>query len=91
MNPTTNNDRFLFFDDARILIGNPPRSTTYDWIKKGHLPKPIQIGPRRVGWLESVLLQWIADRPVAALKPVAKRKVLNNASNRQPSRLKVGT
>jgi prophage regulatory protein len=29
------------------------RSTRYDRISKGLFPKPIKLGPRSVGWLES--------------------------------------
>lgn len=36
-----------------------PTSTIYDHVKKGLLPKPINIGPRAVGWRLSDLDEWL--------------------------------
>ncbi len=38
------------------------RSTIYQYIKDGVFPKPVQLGPRAVGWLESEVIEWIAER-----------------------------
>ena len=38
------------------------RSTIYDHIKAGIFPRPIPLGPRAVGWLESDVSNWIAER-----------------------------
>jgi prophage regulatory protein len=38
------------------------RSTIYQYIKDGAFPKPVPLGPRAVGWLESDVSQWIAAR-----------------------------
>lgn len=38
------------------------RSTIYQYIKDGIFPKPIPLGPRAVGWLESEVSAWIAGR-----------------------------
>jgi prophage regulatory protein len=38
------------------------RSTIYLYIKEGIFPKPVQLGPRAVGWLESEVSEWIAER-----------------------------
>lgn len=38
------------------------RSTLYADIAAGKFPKPIQIGPRSVGWLLSEVDEWIAQR-----------------------------
>ena len=38
------------------------RSTIYHWISKGRFPAPILLGKRAVGWLESEVDEWIADR-----------------------------
>jgi len=38
------------------------RSTLYQYIQDGHFPKPLQLGPRAVGWLESEVSEWIAAR-----------------------------
>ena len=38
------------------------RSTLYQYIKGGDFPKPVQLGLRAVGWLESDISDWIAKR-----------------------------
>ena len=38
------------------------RSTIYQYIKDGAFPKPVPLGPRAVGWLESEVSEWIAGR-----------------------------
>lgn len=38
------------------------RSTIYDLISKGKFPKQIKLSPRTMGFLESELDQWVADR-----------------------------
>ena len=38
------------------------RSTIYHHIKGGIFPRPIPLGPRAVGWLESDVSDWIAER-----------------------------
>ncbi|MHB1942819.1 MAG: helix-turn-helix transcriptional regulator [Acidiferrobacteraceae bacterium] len=38
------------------------RSTIYQYIKDGVFPKPVPLGPRAVGWLESEVSEWIAGR-----------------------------
>lgn len=42
------------------------RSTIYQYMKDGVFPKPIQLGPRAVGWIESEISAWISQRVVAA-------------------------
>lgn len=39
-----------------------PRSTLYLKISRGEFPKPIKLGARAVGWLESDVSEWIAER-----------------------------
>lgn len=38
------------------------RSTLYQYIKDGDFPKPVRLGLRAVGWLESDIGAWIAAR-----------------------------
>ena len=38
------------------------RSTLYQYIKDGFFPKPVPLGPRAVGWLESDVSDWITTR-----------------------------
>jgi prophage regulatory protein len=47
------------------------RSTLYLWIASGSFPAPISLGGRAVGWLDSEIDAWLADR-------VAERRVAVN-------------
>jgi len=38
------------------------RSTIYLHMKKGVFPKPISLGARAVGWLESEVSEWLDQR-----------------------------
>lgn len=38
------------------------RSMAYDLMAKDQFPKPISLGARAVGWLESEIDAWIAQR-----------------------------
>ena len=38
------------------------KSTIYAWIAQGTFPKPISLGDRAVGWLESDINNWIESR-----------------------------
>jgi prophage regulatory protein len=38
------------------------RSTIYFKISEGQFPKPINLGARAVGWLESDVEAWVATR-----------------------------
>jgi prophage regulatory protein len=38
------------------------RGTIHQYIKDGVFPKPVPLGPRAVGWLESEMSAWIAER-----------------------------
>jgi prophage regulatory protein len=41
-----------------------PASTLYDWIAKGQFPRPEQLGPRVVAWVEADLDAWDRARRV---------------------------
>ena len=43
------------------------RSTLYQYIKDGSFPKPVPLGPRAVGWIETEVRGWIATRIQIAL------------------------
>ena len=38
------------------------RSTIYLQIQKGLFPKPINLGPRAVGWIENEIDDWLMDQ-----------------------------
>jgi prophage regulatory protein len=40
------------------------RSTIYQYISAGTFPKPVQLGPRAVAWIESEVAAWIHARIV---------------------------
>jgi len=42
------------------------RSMAYDLMAKDQFPKPIGLGARAVGWLESEIDAWIAQRVKAS-------------------------
>jgi prophage regulatory protein len=46
------------------------RSSIYAAIKKGTFPAPIRLGERAVGWLESDVNFWLAERINASRKEV---------------------
>ncbi|HVE22494.1 MAG TPA: AlpA family phage regulatory protein [Acidocella sp.] len=56
-----------------------PTSTLYDWMAKGLFPKPIQLGPRSVGWCVEDLERWEIERmqasAVAAAAINAKKEI----------------
>lgn len=39
-----------------------PRSSIYSAIKEGEFPKPIQLGARRIGFIESEVEKWLEER-----------------------------
>jgi prophage regulatory protein len=41
-----------------------PRATIYDKIAKGMFPRPIKLGKRSVGWLETEITEWQQARVV---------------------------
>jgi len=51
--------RILRKSQVKAMTGLP-NSTMYKYISEGFFPKPIPLGVRSVGWLESEILGWIA-------------------------------
>jgi prophage regulatory protein len=47
----------------RLGIGS---STLHDWIRRGYFPKPIQLGPNTVGWLDTTVDELLTARERAA-------------------------
>lgn len=56
-------DRIVRPEAVRARLGIS-RAKFADMIARGHFPRPFTIipGGRAVGWLESVVTAWIADR-----------------------------
>ncbi|MCY1548635.1 Prophage CP4-57 regulatory protein (AlpA) [compost metagenome] len=38
------------------------RSTVYKYVSEGNFPKPVGLGDRCVGWLETEVQEWILAR-----------------------------
>ncbi len=45
------------------------RSTIYLRIAEGSFPKPVNLGSRAVGWLESEIEAWLASRVEVSRNP----------------------
>jgi len=47
------------------------RSTIYLRVAQGTFPKPVSLGARAVGWVESEIQQWLEQRIEASRKAAA--------------------
>jgi len=54
------------------------RSTLYEMMKRGQFPKPIPLGARAVGFIESEVAAWIDQRIAAARAPSAGRRQISD-------------
>jgi len=57
-----NSRRILRKPAVKALIGVAADSTLYDLMAAGRFPRPINIGARAVGWVESEVYDWIESR-----------------------------
>lgn len=64
MPATTTTDRILSPADVCKMLGIT-RSSLSRWRAEGEFPKPIRIGPNRVGWRSSTISDWLDSRPEA--------------------------
>lgn len=51
----------LPIDEVKRRVGLS-KSTIYDLVRKEEFPAPVQLTKNRVGWLESEVEDWIAER-----------------------------
>ena len=51
------------------MVGIKPASL-HRWIKAGQFPRPIMLGPRRVGWRVEDVQEWLDNRPPTQSKVV---------------------
>lgn len=51
------------------------RSTVYLKLSQGNFPKPVPLGPRAIGWLESEIDEWI-ERRIAERSSMIKRPAI---------------
>jgi predicted DNA-binding transcriptional regulator AlpA len=63
-------DRLLRLPEVleRVPVG---RSTWWKWVKNGHAPSPVKIGPRTTAWRESDLNAFITSPPESTESPEA--------------------
>lgn len=62
MTTSTVTDRFLTVYQAMEIVGVKARVTLWRWGRAGIFPKPRKLGPRKVGYLESELREWVERR-----------------------------
>jgi prophage regulatory protein len=55
-------NRILRMPELVRLVG-VSRSTLFRWIRAGHFPPPLVLGPRAVGWPASQVSGWLLSRP----------------------------
>jgi prophage regulatory protein len=49
--------------EARCAVN---RRTLYYWIERDMFPRPINLGPRTVGWLDRDIEAWISEKAQAS-------------------------
>lgn len=67
MKEETKHQAFLRRKSVEMRTGLK-RSTIYELIQEKSFPRPITIGSRAVGWLESDIDKWICERVAASRK-----------------------
>ncbi|MGF6965925.1 prophage regulatory protein [Paraburkholderia sp. WC7.3g] len=71
VNQATGPLRILRRPETQSRVGLA-RSTIYAMMKAGQFPKPIQLGPRAVGWVESEIDEWLSAKMKAHTSAVEK-------------------
>lgn len=61
---TTAPTRFVRASELQARLG-VSRTTIYGWVAAGLFPRPILLGPRAVGWIESEVEEWARNRIAA--------------------------
>ncbi|MBX3709423.1 MAG: AlpA family transcriptional regulator [Gammaproteobacteria bacterium] len=61
MDPSRQQNKFLRLPVVEDKTGCP-RSSIYLMVSEGTFPKPIKLGKRSVGWIESEVDDWIEQR-----------------------------
>ena len=56
---------FLRLPEVKAVTGLS-KTTIYERIREADFPSPVPIGKRAVGWIESEIKQWAADRVLAS-------------------------
>jgi predicted DNA-binding transcriptional regulator AlpA len=69
--------RLIFRPELLALVG-VSYGSIFTWMRNGRFPLARELGPAggrssRIGWIESEVLDWIANRPKRQMKPMPKR------------------
>ena len=67
---------------AKVGLG---RSTIYAQVSQGVFPKPVSIGPRAIGWVDSEIDEWIAQRIDASRKVCEANGIAWRVSRKRPA------
>ena len=63
------------------------RSTVYQRVTEGKFPRPVSLGARAVGWIETEVEEWIAHQIEASRELCVQRAGVNRSSARgRPAR-----
>jgi|APTNR8051073442_1049403.scaffolds.fasta_scaffold02272_13 prophage regulatory protein len=60
-------------EEERRLITSISRQHWWRLEREGEVPRRIPLGPNKVGWLESELLDWVRSRAALRDQPAAER------------------
>jgi len=60
----------------------PSRSTVYLRVTEGRFPRPVSLGARAVGWIETEVEEWIALQIEASREIREQRAGVNQLSSR---------
>jgi prophage regulatory protein len=58
------------------------RSTVYQRVTEGRFPRPVSLGARAVGWIETEVEEWIAHQIEASREMQGQRAGVNPLSSR---------
>ncbi|MGL4859915.1 MAG: helix-turn-helix transcriptional regulator [Enterobacteriaceae bacterium] len=57
-----NEVKFLLKPEVKLLLRVKADSSLQEMVNAGEFPKPVRIGLRRVGWLETDVNEWLKQR-----------------------------
>jgi prophage regulatory protein len=52
---------FIFYKEICSTTGKS-RSTIWRWVRSGHFPEPVKLGPNTVAWTQAQLDAWVATK-----------------------------
>ena len=58
------------------------RSTVYQRVTEGRFPRPVSLGPRAVGWIETEVEEWITGQIEVSRELYGQRVGVNRSSSR---------